>query len=230
MTVVSRDENEGLVADTKLLKLLDSGGDGIVHLKKLTQGTVIVQSVHLLVNGSTLRHEEETLLLSTVGKNLNSLDGHLLEAGNVESRAVLARGVIAQFLNVVGVDVAVQPDGQDALGEDTESLLVVVDSLESSVVQADRVALLGELLVVILALVRTLAGEELLGTATEEDIGAVLSSPGPVGDTIESLVNERTILGTLAGVASEGNGSGISKEGSRDGAPSTTLNKLVFRQ
>ncbi len=228
VAVVGGDENKGLVTDAKLLELLDGGADGVVHLEKLSQGTVVVESVHLLVNGSTLRHEEEALLLAALGENLDGLDGHLLEAGNVKGGAVLARRVVLQALDVVLVHVAVQPDGKVALGKDTESRLAGVNSLESSVVEADRVALLGKLLVVVLALVGALAGVELLGTAAKEDVRALVGSPGPVGDTVESLVNESAVLGTLAGVASEGNGSSIGKEGGRNGTPSTTLNILVF--
>ena len=223
MTVVSGDEDKSLVTDAKLLELFDGGADGIVHLEKLAQGTVVVESVHLLINGSTLGHEEEALLLAAGGENLDGLDGHLLEAGNVGGGAVLASGVVLEILDVVLVHVTVEPDGKGALAKDTESALAVVSSLESSVVEANRVALLGKLLVVVLALVGALAGVELLGTAAKEDIRTIVGSPGKVGDTVESLVNESTVLGTLAGVASEGNGSSIGKEGGRNGTPSTTL-------
>lgn len=229
MAVVSGDEDKSLVTDAELLKLLDGGADGIIHLEKLTQGTVVVELVHLLVNGSALGHEEKALLLATVGENLDSLDGHLLETGNVGGGGVLAGGVVLEALDVVLVHVAVEPDGKRALAKDTESALAVVSSLESSVVEADRVALLGKLLVVVLALVGALAGVELLGTAAKEDIRTVVSSPGEIGDTVESLVNEGTVLGTLAGVTGKGNGSSIGKEGGRNGAPGTTLSMLVLR-
>lgn len=228
MTVVSGDEDQSLVTDSELLELLDGRGDGVVHFKEITQGAVIVKSMHLLVNGSTLRHEEEPLLLATRSENLDSFDGHLLEARNISSRAVFARRVVGQILDVVLVHVAVQPDGKVALAKDTESRLAVVGSLEGSVVEADGVALLGKLLIIILALVRALAGDELLGAAAKEDVGALIGSPGPVGDTVESLINESAVLGTLAGVASEGNRSGISKEGSRNGTPCAALTMLIF--
>lgn len=226
VAVVSRDEDKSLITDTELLELLNGGADGVVHLQEITKSAVVVELMHLLVNGSTLRHEEETLLLTTLGENLDGLDSHLLEAGNVGGGAVAAGGVVLELLEVVGVDVAVQPDGQVALGENTESTLADVDVVQGSLVQADSVALVGKLLVVVLALVGVLAGVELLGTATEEDVGAVLLGPGVVGDAIESLVNQRTVLGTATGVARQGNGSGIGKEGSGNGAPGTILSAV----
>lgn len=226
--MIGRDEDEGLVADAELLELLDGGADGIVHLEKLTEGTVVVKSVHLLVDGGTLGHEEETLATTTLVEDFDGLEGHLLEAGNVSGGAVLASGIVLELLDVVLVDVAVQPDGEVALAEDTEGGLADVGGLEGSVVQADGVALLGKLLVVVQSLVGALAGEELLSTATEEDVGATLVGPGVVGDTVEGLVNESTVLGTATAVAGESNGSGIGKEGSGDGTPSTILGSVSF--
>jgi hypothetical protein len=223
VTVVSRDNDEGLVEDIELLELLNGSTDSVVELEKVTKSTVVVKSVHLLVDRGSLGHEEETLVLATGAEDIDRLEGHLLETGQVSGITLAAGGVVVKALEVVLVDVAVEPDGEVALAEDTEGLLALVSGKERGLVHADGVSLLLELLVVVLALERLLAGKELLGTATEEDIGATVAGPGVVGVAVESLVNQRTILATGTGVASEGNGGGISEVGSRDSAPSTAL-------
>lgn len=223
MTVVSRDNDEGLIEDAELLELLNGSTDSVVELEKVTKSTVVVKGVHLLVNRGSLRHKEETLVLATGAEDVDSLEGHLLETGQVSGVTLAAGGVVVKALEVVLVDVAVEPHGEVALAKDTEGLLALVSSKERGLVHADGVSLLLELLVVVLALERLLAGKELLGTTTEEDIGATVASPGVVGVAVESLVNQRTILATGTGVASEGNGGGIGEVGSRDSAPSTAL-------
>ena len=224
MAVVSRDNDEGLLESTKLLKLGNGGTDGVVKLEKITESTVVVESVHLLVDGGSLGHEEETVIATTLVEDVDSLEGHVLEAGEVESGLGGARGVVLEALEVLGVDVAVEPDGHGALAEDTEGLLAVVELKEGGLVQADRVALVGELLIVVLALVGSGAGDELLSTATEENIRAVLLGPRVVGHAVKGLVDERTVLATETGVAGESNGGGIGDGGSGDSAPSTTVN------
>lgn len=227
MTVISRDNDESLIEDTKLLELVDGSLNGVVKLKKIAKSPVVVESVHLLIDGSSLAHEEETLVTTTVVENLNSLDGHLLKAGKVKSGGISAEGVVLESLEVLGVDVAVEPDGEVALAEDAEGLLLGVGGEEGGLVEGDGVALVGELLVVVLALVGALAGVELLGTTAEVDVGAVHGSPGVVGNTVESLVDDGTVEGTLAGVGGEGGGSGIREGSSGDGTPGRSLCELM---
>ena len=87
MAVVSRDNDEGLIEDAELLELLNGGTDSVVELEKITKGTVVVKSVHLLVDGGSLGHEEETLVLATGAEDIDGLEGHLLEARLVGSIA-----------------------------------------------------------------------------------------------------------------------------------------------
>lgn len=153
MTVVSRDDDKGLVENVKLLELLDSSPDSVVKLKKIAKSTVIIKSVHLLVDRGSLRHEEETLVLTTGAEDINGLEGHILETRQVTSSSLRASGVVLKALDVVSVNVAVKPDRKVALAEDTESTLAVVNLEERGLVVRDSVALLLVLLVVVLALV-----------------------------------------------------------------------------
>jgi hypothetical protein len=226
VTVVSRDNDEGLVKDVELLKLLNSSTDSVVKLEKVTESTVIVESVHLLIDGGSLGHEEETLVFTTGAKDINGLQGHVLKTGQVSSISLLASGIVLEVLDVIGEDVAVEPDGKVALAEDTESTLALVGLEERGLVVGNRVTLLLELLVVVLALVGALSSNEVLGTTTEENIGTLVLGPAVVAVSIKSLVDQRTVLASETGVASESNGSSVGKVSGRNSAPSTALVKL----
>jgi hypothetical protein len=189
VAVISRDNDKSLVQDAQLLKLSNSSANSIIELQKITQSTVIIKGVHLLVNRGSLRHQEESLVATALVQNIDGLERHVLETGQVKSRRFPPLGVILKVLEVLCVDVAVQPNGHGALAENTKSLLAVVGSEERLLVIADGVALLGEFSIVVLALVRARTGVELLSTATEEDIRAAVVCPGVVGHAIESLVN-----------------------------------------
>ena len=228
MTVVSRDDDKGLVEDVKLLELLNGSTDSVVKLKKVAESTIVVKSVHLLVDGGSLRHEEETLVLTTGAEDVNGLEGHVLETRQITSSSLRASGVVLKALDVVGVNVAVEPDRKVALAEDTESTLAVVSLKERGLVVRDSVALLLVLLVVVLALVGTLSSNEVLGTATEENIGTLVLGPAVVAVSVEVLVDQRTVLASETSVTSESNGSSVGEVSSRNSTPSTTLSKLEY--
>jgi hypothetical protein len=59
-------------------------------------------------------------------EDVDGLEGHLLETGEVRGCGLLARGVVGEFLEVVLVDVTVEPDGQVGRGEDTEARAVLL--------------------------------------------------------------------------------------------------------
>lgn len=223
MSVVSRDNHKSLLEDTKLLQLVNGSANGIIKLQQVTKSTVVIKSMHLLINRSSLRHEEETLVTATVVQDLNSLESHVFKTRQVSGISVSTGRVVLQTLEVVSVDVTVQPHGQVALAEDTEGLLLGVGGEEGGLVQADGVALLGELGVIVLALVGALAGDELLGTSAEVDVGAGLSGPGVVVDAVEGLLDQRAVFATATGVAGQGDGGGVGDEGGRDGAPGSLL-------
>jgi hypothetical protein len=170
VTVVSSDNDESVLELADLLKVLHGSLDGVIKLEEFAQSAVIVKRVHLLVNGRSLRHEEPTLVtvgLGTSVKNVDGLEGHLLEARLVESIIATAVGAVLRSDQVVSVDVPVEPLLHVAGGEDTKSALGVGGSLELSVVGDKRVACLGEDVVVVQVLV-SLAAElraaELLST------------------------------------------------------------------
>lgn len=222
VAVISSDEDEGLLKDTHVLELGNSSADSVIELEEIAQSTIVVENVHLLVDRGGLGHEEETLLATTLVENINSLESHLLETRKVSGIAGSARGIVLEVLDIVSVDITVQPNGHGGLAEDTESPLGRVGSSEGGLVPRDSVTLLGKLFVVVLALVATLASKELLSTSAEEDIRTLVISPAIVGlDAVESLIDEGTVLRTATGVASQSNGGGIGKEGRGDSAPST---------
>lgn len=111
VSVVSRDDDESLIENVELLELLNGSTDSVVKLEKITQSTVVVKGVHLLVDRGSLRHEEETLVLATGAEDVNGLEGHVLKTGEVLSITRSTGGVVAEVLEVVCVDIAVEPDG-----------------------------------------------------------------------------------------------------------------------
>ena len=228
VTVVSRDDDKSLVEDVKLLELLDGSTDSVIKFKKVAESTVVIKSVHLLVDGGSLRHEEEPLVLTTGAEDVNGLESHVLETGQVTSSSLRASGVVLKALDVVGVNVAVEPDRKVALAEDTESTLAVISLEERGLVVRDSVALLLVLLVVVLALVGTLSSNEVLSTATEENIGTLVLGPAVVAVSVEILVDQRTVLASETSVTSKSNGSSVGEVSSRNSTPSTALLKLEY--
>lgn len=226
VTVISRDNDEGLIENVKLLELLNSSTNSVVKLEKVTESTVVVESVHLLVDRGSLGHEEETLVLTTSAKNVDGLEGHVLKTGQVSSIGLLASWVVLETLDVVSKDIAVKPDRKVASAEDTESTLALVSLEERGLVVGYGVTLLLELLVVVLALVGALASNEVLGTTTEENIGTFVLGPAVVAVSVKSLVDQGTVLASKTGVTGEGNGGSVGKVSGRNSTPGTALIKL----
>jgi len=106
VAVVGSDDNEGLIELADGVKMSNGSLDGVVKLEKVTKSTVVVESVHLLVDGCSLRHHEETFAtrVSTVVENVNSLEGHLLETRLVSGVSTTAVGRVAVASEVVGVN------------------------------------------------------------------------------------------------------------------------------
>lgn len=226
VTVISRDNDEGLIENVKLLELLNSSTNSVVKLEKVTESTVVVESVHLLVDRGSLGHEEETLVLTTSAKNVDGLEGHVLKTGQVSSIGLLASWVVLETLDVVSKDIAVKPDRKVASAEDTESTLALVSLEERGLVVGYGVTLLLEFLVVVLALVGALASNEVLGTTTEENIRTFVLGPAVVAVSVKSLVDQGTVLASKTGVTGEGNGGSVSKVSGRNSTPGTALIKL----
>ena len=223
VAVVGRDNDKRLLELTESLELCDGGTDGVIQLKEITEGTVVVQNVHLLVNGGGLGHEEEALVATTGVEDVDSLESHLLQAREVGGGCLDAGGIVVEVLEVAAEDVTVDPDREVRHAEDAESLGAVGSREESRLVQADAVALLGEFLVVILAKIRAGARDELFGTTAKVSIGAVHLGPGCVSEAVEGLLDERAVGITRPSVGGQGDGGSISDEGSRDSAPGRSL-------
>lgn len=124
VAVVGGDEDEGLLEAVQLPQLGYGRPDGVVELEDVTQGAVVVQGVHLFVDGRRFGHEEPALLAVAGGQDVDSLQGHFLEAGHV---GCVASETIRAVLpvEVLFVDVAIQPDGQVRGRENPERLRVV---------------------------------------------------------------------------------------------------------
>ena len=137
---------------------------------------------------------EEPLVAATLVENIDGLDGHLLKARQVEGRVFRPGGAVLEALQVVLEDVAVKPDGEMGLTEDTERLAAVAQLEERRLIEANIVARVGELGVVVLAAVTLVAGDELLGATAEPDVGTALFGPAIVANTVQSLLDERAVI------------------------------------
>jgi hypothetical protein len=133
-----------------------------------------------LVDRGGLRHEEEAFVGVALVQDINGLESHLLQSWLVRRsrRASIRCGLGDQ--SVVLVDVSVQPLGHVGDGENAQSALGNGSILESSIVLDEVVASVLELLVVVFALERLAAGNELFGTATEKNIRTCPIHPGIV--------------------------------------------------
>lgn len=223
MAVVCRHNDQSLVENVEFLELVDSGAHGVVQLQEIAERAVVIEVVHLLVDRGRFRHEKEALVAATPVEYLDSFQRHFLEARQIERWPLSSLGIVFKVLQVLGIDVAVQPDGKIALAKDAEGFLARVDFLERRLVQTHCVVLVRKGLVVVFAAVGALAGKELLSASTEIHVGPAVVGPAVVGQAVEGLVNKGTVLGTAPGVPGQGNGSGVGQERSRDGAPSTFL-------
>lgn len=106
------------------------------------------------------------------------------------------------MVEVVTVDIAVEPLGHIGGGEDTESLFLVAGREQSSAVLNDLIVLRGKLIIVVLVLIRDTSKfrrVELLGATTENDIERNVC-PSVVLDTIEVGIDDSSILATETGV------------------------------
>jgi len=225
VTVVGGDDDEGITELTKSLELLHGCSNGVIELQQLTESAVVVECVHLLVDGGGLGHQEPSLsvwvgLVAGAGvENIDGLEGHVLETWLVEGISFATVRGILLVAEVGWVDVAVEPLGHVGDGEDTEGLAAVGAPLERSVVHNNVVASVAEYIVVVLTLVGHATERwrvELLSSTTEENIWTVPLCPSVVGDTVNERVDDCSVLATVSGVSSQSSRSSIGDESGGD--------------
>lgn len=202
VSVVGSDDNEGLLELADLLEVLEGGTDGVVEFEQVTEGTVDVLDVHLLVDEGGLGHQgpSGSTLLGTGGEDVNGLESHVLESGLVEGS--LGSVGLDGMDEGVGVDVLVEPGGDVSTGKDGKGTVLVVEGVELGLVVTDLVALLGppgELVDV--SVLR--GSDKVLGTTTEENVNATPGVPGVVGGASEVLLNDGSVSTTLGGVGAD---------------------------
>lgn len=154
-----------------------------------TKSTIVVESMHLLINRCTFRHQEETLITTTLMQDINSLQRHILQTREIESRRLSTSRIVSEISQIVLIHITIQPDGQVRFAEDPQRLTAVPELEERGLVRADVVPGRGELGIVVLSPVAVFAGVELLGAAAEPDVGAFLVRPGVVCYGVERLVD-----------------------------------------
>jgi hypothetical protein len=247
VAVVSGNQDKSLLQAVGAVELGNGGLDGVVELEEFTKSTVVVEDVHHLINGSSLRHEEETLVAGAGLENVDGLKGHVLEAGLVESRGLVTSGR-ERLVQVLTVDVAIEPLGHVGGGEDSKSLLCVRGRKHGSAVLDDLVVRLGELIEVVLALVSDTTERrrvELFSATSEDDINGNVC-PGVVLNTVKEGVDNcavplsevsdvfknkegLNVLGTGTSVSNQSSGSRVGNIRSRhnsDVATSKTVEHL----
>ena len=198
MSVIGSDNDQGLIELSDLFEVLDGLTDCVVKLEEFTESTVIVHGVEHFVNGSGLGEQQETLVTRSSVEDVDSLQGHLGQSGLVDSSSVTGRA-LGNVGQVLGEDFTIDPLGHVGLGEETERSLVGVKSGQGVLVVGYLVSSIGKDLVVVGLVGGTAPGDPLLGTTSEEDIGAGPLSPVRVvgGDTLEVLNGDRGVLASL---------------------------------
>jgi hypothetical protein len=144
-------------------------------------------------------------------ENVNGFEGHLLETRLVVS-AASTLGSDGKVEGVL-VDVLVQPSRDVAAGEETESTLSVVKRLKLGVVVSDLVPVrCPSLELRNVAIART--SEEVFRTSTKEEVDTLPGEPGKVaGHTVEVLLDDCGVLGSLRRVRADGGRSGVGNVG-----------------
>ena len=198
VSVVSSDNDQGLIELSNLFEVLDRLSDRIVKLEEFAKSTVVVHGVEHLVDGSGLGEQQETLVTRSSVEDVDSLQGHLGQPGLVDSSSVTGRA-LGNVGQVLGEDFTVDPLGHVGLGEETERSLVGVKSGQGVLVVGDLISSIGKDLVVVGLVGGAAPGDPLLGTTSEEDIGAGPLSPVRVvgGNTLEVLDGDRGVLASL---------------------------------
>lgn len=211
VSVISGDEDQGVLVELVALEPLLGLADGVVQLQKISEGAVVVERVHHLVDRGGLSHHEPTLLAVALVQDFKTLEDHLVEVGLVEGGLTVTGGIGRVLLEVLLVDVAVHPDIHVSGVEDSEEGVLALVAQESVTVVDDLVAALLGVSGVVVGAVEGLAsslGVEVLSTTSEDDI-----SDDGVG-TVNHLINNGGLLVTVAGVGVDGSGGGILDLGS----------------
>jgi hypothetical protein len=198
VSVVGSDNDQSLVELSNLFEVLNGLTERVVKLEQFTESTVVVHGVEHLVDGSGLGEQQETLVTRSSVEDVDSLQGHLGQSRLVNGGSVTGRA-LGDVGQVLGEDFTVDPLGHVGLGKETERSLVGVESGQGVLVVDDLVSSIGKDLVVVGLVGRTASGDPLLGTTSEEDIGAGPFGPIRVvgGDTLEVLDGDRGVLASL---------------------------------
>ena len=157
VAVVGGDEDERLLERGGFVEVGDGGFDRVVEFKEFTEGTVVVEHVHHLVDARCLTHQEPTFFTGAGLEDVDGFEGHVFETGLVKCGGLVTSGR-QRLVQVLAVDVAVEPFGHVGDSENTERLFGVLGGKERSTVLEDLIILLGELLVIILVLFSHLVG------------------------------------------------------------------------
>src|SRR5262245_26587876 len=78
MAVVGRDDDQSIVEDAQFLQFRNRRLDSVVELEEIAECPVVIQSMHLLVDGCGLAHKEEAFVAASLVENLDGLHRHVL--------------------------------------------------------------------------------------------------------------------------------------------------------
>jgi len=156
VAVICCDDDQSLIDLAKLGQVVDGSLDSIIKLEELAESTVVVERVHLLVDGGSLGHDEPALVAISGSASLEHIDGlecHLLQTGLVNRITLGAIRRVLLVLKVGSVYVSVKPLRHVGNGKDTEDTVRAGCRLELGIVVHNVVASISKDLVVIEALV-----------------------------------------------------------------------------
>lgn len=176
MAVIGSDQNERILQAMNSFEMSNSSLNGIIQLEQLPKSTFIIKHVHHLIDGSSFRHDEPTLLSGASIEDIDGLDCHLEETWLVDGIGLQAVGGVVLVLEVRCVDIAVEPFGHVGDGEDTEGFAVVAQCGKRCCVLGYAVAFVCELGVHVTAQVGLAALVEVLRSTTEENIRTLIGS------------------------------------------------------
>lgn len=110
VAMVGGHEDERLFEVIQLTELGEGCFDGVVELEEIGQGAVVVEGVHLLVDGRGFGHEEKAFVAVACGEDVDGLERHFFEARHVGCVVSLTVRAVSS-IEILLVDVAIQPDG-----------------------------------------------------------------------------------------------------------------------
>ncbi len=112
----------------------------------------------------------------------------------------------------MSVNVAIEPFGHVGDGENAKRLCAIGGLLKRGIIEEDAVTFRGEGGIVVSALIRGFARDELFSSAAKQNVGTGPVGPSVIGDAVEVGVDNLSIHASISGMRCQGRRSSVCNE------------------